>query len=79
MFCEHLADADDAALMRLVIMYMLWRHPFGGLSFLSSIFPARKTAFFMDSDLKNNFPSTKQPLFVDETANSKIKSLNLEI
>ena len=33
----------------------------------------------MDSDLKNNFPSTKQPLFVDETANSKIKSLNLEI
>ena len=39
--------------------------------------PARKTAFFLDADLKNNFPSTKQPLFVDETANSKIKSLNL--
>ena len=34
MFCEHLADADDAALKRLDIVYMLWRHPFGGVSFL---------------------------------------------
>ena len=50
MFCEHLADADDAALMRLVIMYMLWRHPFGGVSFLSSIFPARKRGVFMAAE-----------------------------
>lgn len=34
MFCEHLADADDAALTRLVVMCLLRRHPFGGLFLL---------------------------------------------
>ena len=34
MFCEHLADADDAALKRLVTVYILHRHPFEGVSFL---------------------------------------------
>ena len=34
MSCEHLTDACGAALMRLDIVYMLWRHPFEGVSFL---------------------------------------------
>ena len=58
MFCEHLADADDAALMRLVIVYMLRRHPFGGVSFSSApsvhknSLTSTKTAILMDGDLR---------------------------
>ena len=47
MFCEHLAGADDAALMRLVTVYILQRHPFEGVSLGSATFAAIKTALFL--------------------------------
>ena len=64
MFCEHLADADDAALIRLYIVYMLWRHPFGCVSFLSSIFPAIKTPLILADDLENTFLARNTAFFL---------------
>ena len=56
-FSESLADADDAALKRLVMKCLLRRHPFGGVSFLFSTFAAINLSTL----------STRMPYFMDGT------------
>ena len=60
MFCEHLADADDAALMRLVMMCLLRRHPFEGVYFLSATFRPEKRPLSWLSTLKTPSRPEKQ-------------------
>ena len=45
MFCEHLADADDAALKRLVTVYILQKHPFKAVSFVCHLRGQKNSPF----------------------------------
>ena len=45
-FSEHLADADDAALKRLFMVFVLLGHPFEGVSFLVFHFRSHKNSLF---------------------------------
>ena len=52
-----------------------YRDILSGCLFFVDIFPSRKTAFFLDADLKNSFSSRKTPLFMDKARhiNSSIR------
>ena len=64
MFCEHLADADDAALKRLVTVYILQKHPFKGVSLGSATFAARKRGLFLAEGGILPFMAKKKPYFL---------------
>ena len=52
---------------------------FRGCLFFVGIFPSRKTAFFLDADIKNSFSSRKTPLILDVDLENTFPSIKTAI